>query len=298
MKISKLGLFCGFNLLTTFLIVPLKGQEPQPLTARQIIKRIQDHTGGHDSAVWKGPTVDTFKAGDPDTPVTGIATTFSATMDVLERAAAQNTNLIIAHEPTFYNHEDETTWLGDDPVFKRKLAYIQQHRLVIWRFHDKWHNSPDQPDGILKGMVSALGWEKFQSSNDPHVFIFPETTLDDLARKIKVRLQIRALRVLGDPSLKITRVAFLPGASGRYKHIKALQSEDVEVLIAGESSEWEGVLYVTDAIGQEKRKGLILMGHVVSEELGMKECANWLKSIIPEVPIQFIATKEPFWIPD
>jgi hypothetical protein len=36
-------------------------------------------------------------------------------MEVLQRAAARKANLIIAHEPTFYNHLDETAWLGDDP---------------------------------------------------------------------------------------------------------------------------------------------------------------------------------------
>ena len=54
------------------------------LTARQVIGRIQKNVG----VPWRSETVDTFKAGDPDTPVTGIATTMMATYDVLERAAA------------------------------------------------------------------------------------------------------------------------------------------------------------------------------------------------------------------
>ncbi len=134
---------------------------PSGLTARQIIERIQDHTGGHDREPWQGPTVDTIKAGDPDTPITGIATTFTATMDVLERAASRKTNLVIAHEPTFYNHLDETAWLGDDPVLQAKLAYVKEHHLVIWRFHDHLHRAPGQPDRILKGTVAALGWSAF-----------------------------------------------------------------------------------------------------------------------------------------
>ena len=143
-------------------IAAAKDPPPPPgLTARQIIERIQDHTGGRDREPWGGPTVDTFKAGDPETPITGIATTFTATMDVLERAAARKANLIIAHEPTFYNHLDETAWLGDDPVLQAKLAYVKEHHLVIWRFHDHWHRAPGQPDGILKGMVAALGWSAF-----------------------------------------------------------------------------------------------------------------------------------------
>ena len=74
------------------------------LTARQVIERIQKNVG----VPWRSQTVDTFKAGDPDTPVTGVATTMMATFDVLERAAASGNNLIITHEPTFYGHLDQT----------------------------------------------------------------------------------------------------------------------------------------------------------------------------------------------
>ncbi len=74
------------------------------LTARQVIERIQKNVG----VPWRSQTVDTFKAGDPDTRVTGVATTMMATFDVLERAAASGKNLIITHEPTFYGHLDQT----------------------------------------------------------------------------------------------------------------------------------------------------------------------------------------------
>jgi hypothetical protein len=55
----------------------LLGQTAQtPLTARQVIERIQKEIGTS-----AGPgTVDTFKAGDPETPITGVATTFTATL--------------------------------------------------------------------------------------------------------------------------------------------------------------------------------------------------------------------------
>jgi hypothetical protein len=30
----------------------------------------------------------------------------------------------------------------------------------------------------------------------------------------------------------------------------------------------------------------------------MKLCAEWLKPLVPEVPIEFIAAPEPFWRPE
>src|ERR1035441_1162039 len=58
------------------------------LTARQVIDRIRANVG----VPWAEKTVDTFKAGNPDTPVKGIATTCMATLDLLQRAAAAGKN--------------------------------------------------------------------------------------------------------------------------------------------------------------------------------------------------------------
>ena len=141
------------------------------LTARQVIGRIQKNVG----VPWRSETVDTFKAGDPDTPVTGIATTMMATYDVLERAAAAHDNLIITHEPTFYGHTDEIDALSKegDAVFAAKQAFIEKHHLVVWRFHDHWHAR--QPDGIQTGMVRVLGWGKFEKPGRNDLFVIPET---------------------------------------------------------------------------------------------------------------------------
>src|SRR5713101_7317261 len=87
-------------------------QEKRP-TAREVVTAIQEHIG----VPWVSKTVDTFKSGNPETPVTGIAVTMMATLDVLQRATANGQNLIITHEPTFFNHYDDksagpTSWAG------------------------------------------------------------------------------------------------------------------------------------------------------------------------------------------
>src|SRR5436190_1258403 len=72
-------------------------------------------------------TVDTLKSGDPNQVVTGIVTTMFATVEVIRKAASQGANFIIAHEPTFYNHNDDTGWLENDPVYQYKKAILQKH---------------------------------------------------------------------------------------------------------------------------------------------------------------------------
>jgi len=262
-----------------------------PLTADAVIKRIIAATG----ATPPPDTVDTIKAGDPNTPVTGIVTTFLDTYQVLEKAVADGKNLVITHEPTFYNHRDDMTLLGNDPVQAQKLAYIQQHHLVVWRFHDTWHLR--QPDGILEGVIDEFGWKAYQSSTDPHLFTLLPTNVSQLAAALRAKAGSRLIRVVGDPAMPVTHVALLPGASGLEKQVKTLERDDVQVLVAGEAAEWETVEYARDAAAQGRHKALILLGHEVSEEAGMQYCAQWLKGILPGMPIEFIKAGEPFWAP-
>jgi putative NIF3 family GTP cyclohydrolase 1 type 2 len=261
----------------------------QQLTARQVVERIQQATGAQPPA----NTVDNFKGGDPDEKVTGIATTFLDTYAVLEKAAADGHNLVITHEPTFYNHPDDKSLLGDDPVQARKEAFIREHHLVVWRFHDQWHLR--KPDGILEGVTAQLDWQKFQNPTEPHLFRLPPTTLAALESSLRQKLgATTAFRVVGDPTMQVSGVALLPGASGELKQVKMLERSDVDVLVAGEASEWETVEYVRDAIAQGRHKALILLGHEVSEEPGMDYCAKWLQGIFPGIPVEFLKAGSPF----
>src|ERR1700674_4834413 len=168
-RVARWASVCGIAVL--FVSSPAAAQEKR-LTASEVIARIQQHVG----VPWQSETVDTFKAGNPDAPVTGIAVTMMATMDVLERAAAAGENLIITHEPTFYNHLDKPDQLEQkesDPVLATKRAFIKEHGLVVWRFHDHWHRR--NPDGIEAGMVHALGWEKLQDPGNQYLFAVSET---------------------------------------------------------------------------------------------------------------------------
>ncbi|MBS1786614.1 MAG: Nif3-like dinuclear metal center hexameric protein [Acidobacteria bacterium] len=260
------------------------------ITARQVIERIQKQVG----VPWRSETVDTFKIGNPDITVKGIATSFSATLDVCQRAHAAGLNLLIVHEPTFYNHTDDTSNLSGG-VYETKRKFIEQNGLVVWRFHDHWHAR--RPDGILAGMTEALGWKKYQSSEQARRFSLPATTLEGLAKSMQDRLGARALRVIGNPQLAVRNVVLSPGFNNFAPIARALDSQDVDVIVIGETREWEAVEYARDAVTAGKKKGLIMLGHVPSEEHGLEECAKWLKTFVPEVPIQYLPGNDPFWRP-
>jgi putative NIF3 family GTP cyclohydrolase 1 type 2 len=264
--------------------------QAQRVTAREVVSEIQKQVG----VEWQKETVDTFKAGNPDAPVTGIAVTMMATMDVLQRASAKGLNFVITHEPTFYAHLDRPEGMPEsDPVWTEKRVFIEKHGMVVWRFHDHWHTR--KPDGIEAGMAHALGWEKFQRSDDQYLFVLPETTVKKLAEEVGEKLDSAVVRVVGEPEMKVTRVAFSPGAAGFPSESKALERDDVQVLLLGETREWETVEYAADAATQKRKKALIVIGHIPSEQAGMEECTRWLKGFVKGVPVEFVPAKQPFW---
>ena len=93
-------------------------------------------------------------------------------------------------------------------------------------------------------------------------------------------------------------VALSLGAGGEEREVKTLERDDVEVLVAGEAREWETVEYARDAQLQGRKKALILLGHLTSEEAGMDNCAKWLRTVLPGMKVQFIPATEPYWTPE
>jgi len=281
--------------ITTILIITLISVEAMSqagkagITASAVIESIIKNTG----APTLPKTVDVIKAGDPQTPVKGIVTTMFATMDVMKKAVAMNCNLIIAHEPLFYNHLDETKQFQNDLVILEKQKYIKDHGLVIWRFHDYIHMM--QPDGIIMGMIEKLGWENYRTDGSLDKFTLPQTTLNDLLKVLKLKFPGNAFQVIGKGDMKVSNIAFDCGAPGSMAHIRDLQDENIDVVIAGESPQWETYEYARDAVSQGRKKAVIFIGHINSEEAGMDYCAKWLKGFIKDIPVQFVESGAAYW---
>ena len=242
---------------------------------------------------WRDATFrDTFKFGGPDTEVTGIATTVFVTMEVIQKAAAAGLNMIVPHEDTVWNDRDDTALVSADPLYKTKVDLMTKHNIVIFRIHDHMHSQ--RPDFTYVGSARAIGLDaRYETAPDSHRFVIPETTLGELAASVKKRSGARALRVVGNPSAKVSRIQLGVGYA-----TPAVNNAEIDVVISGEQQESDGGLdspaYVLDAVTLGVAKGWIMLGHAISEEAGMLEMAQWIKSFVPELPVQLVSAGEPF----
>ena len=334
-------------------------------TAQDIVDRIKKQVG----VEWSSETVDTFKAGDPSTVVTGVVTTSMATLDVLQKAVQAGANFIITAAPTFYSRADLSTppagrGFGPgagagrgqapgrgagplsagtgaapspatlsgpgtgasapmppaptlpqsvipplqpaapptapatspppDPIYAGKNEFIAKHKLVVFRLTQHWNQR--KPDPRAVGLATAMGWTKYKAGDDGLRYDVPALTFEGLASQLKKSLGTRGgIRAIGDRAMTVRRIGLLPGYTMIPASIAMLPH--VDVIIAGEVQEWESATYVQDVAFAGLKKGFISIGRVVNEAPGMQVCADWLKTIVPEVPVRFVSAGDPYWRP-
>ena len=255
-------------------------------------------------------TCDHLVIGDPNMEVTGIVTTFMATVDVIRRAHEIGANLIITHEPTWFTGQDDndTSWCAGDPVYEQKRAMLEAYGIAVWRFHDHMHMDPR--DGIYRGFDEQMGWAEyrmppladqdlFPKGKFDGCYEIPEISLGNLAKEIQEKLGMPVLRGIGDPEAKITRVAVLVGGGSlglgvEHMPMELMRLRDIQVTLCGDITEWTLPAYVRDAWQLGMNRAILVLGHEKSEEPGMYHLPAWLRSIVGEIPVTPVSAGEPF----
>ena len=268
------------------------------LSAHEIVARIQTSLGGERSST----SQDGFKAGDPNTPVKGIATTAMATLYVLKRASAAGANLVITYEPTFFGRQDGPApresargpagLAPDDPVYRAKKEFIEKNGLVVYRLRDAWRSHKENE--ITSALAESLGWAKGRVKPDDVLYDIPAATAEDTVVLIRKKLNLRGgLRAVGDRKATVRRV--LLHAGPMTPAVMWQRYEEADLTVAGEVREWENTHYAADIYTVGEKRGLVTIGRVASEDPGMRACATWLKTVVHEVPSQWIAVGDLYW---
>lgn len=263
---------------------------PPALTVQHIIDLILQ--SGNLSP--RADTVDTIKSGKGSQVVTGIVTTMFPTIRVIEEAVKHRANFIIAHEPAFYNHRDDTAWVKNNTVVADKQALLEKHGIAVWRFHDYCHAL--KPDMISYGVAKKANWLPWYKTGE-WILDIPTQSLRALALHLKRSLGIAHVRVIGDLDQPCSRIALLPGAWGGQRQVTVAESEKPDVVIAGEVAEWETAEYIRDGQLLGHKTALLVLGHSVSEEPGMEWLVDWLQPKVQPLKVVHVASGDPFtWI--
>ena len=233
-------------------------------------------------------TCDTLKCGSADKDVKKTAVTMFPTVNVIKQAYEWGAELLIVHEPLYYNHIDKHS---DDPVEVKKRELLEATGMTVYRYHD--HSHIAIPDMISVGMFEALGLKgeyEYEPDGLVRYHLKEEITPRDLASLMEKRLDIKHLRIAGnaDIPMKILSGKFgSPGGVGR-----ELRNEKSEIILVGEVCEWADCEYARDAAALGFKKAVIAMGHIPSERNGMVYIADILKEKCPCLEVKYFESGE------
>lgn len=260
-----------------------------PVPALEFLDRIRQRSG----VPGRPQSLDRVVAGDVTAGITGIACMALATFDGLKAAAAAGRNLVIALEDCWWSDNDDLARLEGNSTFKAKRDFIRAHNMVVARFGD--HIADMKPNPVAMGMAQQLGWlDHAADKADPVRFTIAPTTLLGLTQTLQTTLAARTLRAVGDPKLPVSKIGAIWGNAAQMPSIHLLNT-DIDVLLVGYTHEWEAVMYAQDQVAIGMKKGLVSLGQAAGEQSGMKYFADWLKTIVNEVPVDYVPLAEPYW---
>jgi len=248
------------------------------MKAVELIKILEE------GALTPSPTCDTVKSGDPEKTVKKVGVTMFATIEVLKKAMEWGADMLIVHEPTYYDHMDV---IKEDPVILAKKELVENSGILIYRYHDNMHCRPNN-DLITKGQAKYLGLSgKIRATE-----FFGSSMMDsdtpvsagELVRKMKYELGINHVRVAGEIDKKYTRIALCFGTPGG---VVDLLRGEAQIVITGEASEWRLSEYARDAALLGMDKALIVMGHIGSEAGGMIVLAEELGEKYKDLDVRY-----------
>lgn len=219
-------------------------------------------------------TCDTLKSGDPNRTLKKVAVSCFATPAVIRQCAEWGADLLIVHEPTFYDHMDHR--LENDRVTELKLALLKESGITLYRYHDHPHNA--SVDMICAGELKYLDlpgqFKKGRYFGSNRYTLDEPITPRQLARRMEEKLGIAHVRICGSADQPCRRIATCFGTPGGV--FEELQSDEIDIVLTGEACEWKLGEYARDAAELGLKKALLIMGHIGSERDGMRYLADQL----------------------
>ena len=197
--------------------------------------------------------------------VENVVTGVTASMALLEQAAALKADLVLVHHGYFWKGEDARV-VG---IKKRRLKLLLENDISLAGYHLPLDAHPELGNNSRLARVlgfSLQGWAGEQSMV-AHGEIEQPGSLADVAAGIAQKLDRQPL-VFGDPSKPIRKLAWCTGAAQDY--IDVALALGVDAFLTGEVSER------TFHTAQETGIAFISAGHHATERYGVQALGEHL----------------------
>ncbi len=257
------------------------------MLCRDIMKVIEATYPKHAALEWDNVGL---LVGRTEKEVKKIYVALDATDEVIEQAVAANADMLITHHPLIFSPLKKIT---DEHFIGGRVVKLLQHDISYYAMHTNYDvcGMADISAAIL-GLQGAETLEVTDKESMEGIgrvgMLDCQMSLETCAELVKEKFELDSVKVFGDLTSTVQRVAICPG-SGKGMTELALE-KNADVLVTGDIGHHEGI----DAVAQ----GLAIIdaGHYGLEHIFIEDMANYLRKNVEGIVVETHEITHPFQV--
>lgn len=202
-----------------------------PVSVRQVVNLLEAWAPIHYAYDWDNVGL---QVGSYDQVVTKVMITLDVTEAVIEEAIQNESNLIIAHHPLLFKAINQ---IDTEQPIGRMIQKIVKHNITVYAAHTNLDITNGGINDMLSDQLALLDREIMLpiEKNGDQVGLgivgkLKETMdLATFAQFVKEQMSVPSLRVIGDLTRKVKKVAIIGGSGEKYLEQAKLMGADVYV---------------------------------------------------------------------
>ena len=216
-------------------------------------------------------------AGRLEKEVSKVYLALDATEEVIDKAIALGTDMLITHHPLIFSPMKRVT---DEDFIGRRVVKLLQNDISYYAMHTNYDVL-----GMAKLAEDILGIEKTYVLD---VMLEREMTLEECCLYVKHKLKLGSVKVYGDMKKNVHCLAVSPGA-GKSAIMPAIK-KGADVLVTGDIGHHDGI----DAV--EQGLAVIDAGHYGTEYIFIDDMKCFLHEKLPVLDVMSIPIVHPFQV--
>jgi len=230
------------------------------------------------SLAYKGEELG-FIVGDGDKQIKAVGVTERPTVDVLQEAVDERTDMLVVHEPLY---QSKKAFLVDSSDLsylpnKKREELVSKGGFCVFRYHSQWD---DAKEGNNEVLASLFGLEVIDKLPYGRIGEVSTKTLKQFANEVKKTLGSDGVLVVGDMSQSIKKVAVVAGSGNSLTEImEVAKKKGADVLVSGDIHDSKA------RFARELGLPVIDAGDYHTENPGAKRLAELLQKRLPKIKV-------------
>ncbi len=209
--------------------------------------------------------------------INNAVTAVSASLELFEKAADLNADLIIVHHGILWDRDERVIKNN----FKRRLKTLFEHEISLLAYHLPLDKHPDIGNNAIAAKL--LGITNLEELGTVGLAGHIDLSVEELTKKIKQVFQVNPLIFSYGPD-QIKKIGLCSG--GAAKDLTLAIKAGLDAFITGEASE------PTMHMAKEGNIHFIAAGHYATERFGIQALGKELEKNF-NIPVQFIDIPNP-----